>query len=335
MMGMERNSDVVRLASYAPLFAHPAGKAWNPDLIYFDALRVVETPSFHVQAMFGQNRPDRILTSTLANRPSKKSPFPAGAVGVGTWATTAEFKDLRVIQNGQTTFTSADSRLKFESGNWTNLNDVWRQVGNTNGARAFGGDPKWTSYRLEVKARKISGDEGFLITVGRKDERNYLWVNLGGWGNTQHAIERAIDGGKSRVGPAKAGKIESGRWYDIAVDYSPERIRVYLDGEMVFDEGIPERPMVFATAGQRGSETIVKLINVDSKAHEIALDLRGGGQRYELVGEELHAVDDRMTSTLDKLDALIPKTLARKTVPARSNYRLKPHSLTILRLRKR
>ena len=44
MTGMERNSDVVAMASYAPLFANVNHRGWNPDLIYFDSSRVVASP---------------------------------------------------------------------------------------------------------------------------------------------------------------------------------------------------------------------------------------------------------------------------------------------------
>jgi len=335
MLGMERNSDVVTMASYAPLFAHPAGKAWNPDLIYFDGLNVVETPSFHVQALFAQNRPGIVLQSTLSNAPTSSEAFPAGAVGVGTWGTSAEFSGIRVIQNGTAVYTSGQKRLQFESGNWSNMNDVWRQVGDTNGARAFGGDPKWSYYRLELKAKKLDGAEGFLVTVGRKDEKNFIWLNLGGWGNTQHAIEWSVDGGKRRIGAAKPGTIERGRLYDIAIDYSPSRIVCYLDGDKIFDERVPTRPMIFSNVGARKGETIVKLINVDSKPHEITLEIPGGASAFTAEGTLLQADDDRSTSTLSNLKALVPRPMARRTIKNNSKLSLPRHSLTILRLKTR
>jgi alpha-N-arabinofuranosidase len=56
MTGLERNSDIVRMASYAPLFAHLEGWQWAPDLIWFDNLRSYPTPSYHVQKLFSTNR---------------------------------------------------------------------------------------------------------------------------------------------------------------------------------------------------------------------------------------------------------------------------------------
>jgi alpha-N-arabinofuranosidase len=61
MTGLERNADVVRLASYAPLFAHVDGWQWTPNLIWADNLRVYGTPNYYVQQLFSRNRGDRVL----------------------------------------------------------------------------------------------------------------------------------------------------------------------------------------------------------------------------------------------------------------------------------
>jgi alpha-N-arabinofuranosidase len=56
LTGVERNADVVQLASYAPLFAHIDGWQWTPDLIWVDNLNVFVTPSYHVQKMYSTNK---------------------------------------------------------------------------------------------------------------------------------------------------------------------------------------------------------------------------------------------------------------------------------------
>ncbi len=61
MTGLERNADVVRMASYAPLFAHVDAWQWTPDLIWTDNLRTLLTPNYHVQSLFARNRGDRVL----------------------------------------------------------------------------------------------------------------------------------------------------------------------------------------------------------------------------------------------------------------------------------
>lgn len=52
LTGMERNGDVVKLASYAPLFNRIGHSQWTPDMIWFDAEKVVLTPSYYVQKLF-------------------------------------------------------------------------------------------------------------------------------------------------------------------------------------------------------------------------------------------------------------------------------------------
>ncbi|MGC9943853.1 MAG: alpha-L-arabinofuranosidase C-terminal domain-containing protein [Verrucomicrobiota bacterium] len=67
MTGMERNSDVVQMASYAPLFCNLNNKNWNPDLIYFNGTRVYGTPSYYVQQMFSLNRGNLVLPTTVSS----------------------------------------------------------------------------------------------------------------------------------------------------------------------------------------------------------------------------------------------------------------------------
>jgi alpha-L-arabinofuranosidase len=67
LTGLERNADVVRMASYAPLFANTEAWQWTPDLIWVDSLNLVRTPSYYVQSLFARNRGDRVLPVTLGS----------------------------------------------------------------------------------------------------------------------------------------------------------------------------------------------------------------------------------------------------------------------------
>ncbi|MGN0779166.1 MAG: alpha-L-arabinofuranosidase C-terminal domain-containing protein, partial [Aristaeellaceae bacterium] len=55
LTGVERNADVVVLASYAPLFARIGYAQWSPDMIWFDEEKAYGTPSYYVQKMYGEN----------------------------------------------------------------------------------------------------------------------------------------------------------------------------------------------------------------------------------------------------------------------------------------
>lgn len=62
MTGLERNADVVLMATYAPLFAHVDGWQWRPDMIWFDNLTCVKTPNFYVQQMYASNPGTHTIT---------------------------------------------------------------------------------------------------------------------------------------------------------------------------------------------------------------------------------------------------------------------------------
>ncbi|MDD2333455.1 MAG: alpha-L-arabinofuranosidase C-terminal domain-containing protein [Mesotoga sp.] len=67
MTGIERNSDIVIMAAYAPLFNRPGWSQWTPDLIWFDNTRVYGTPSYHVQKLFNENLGDVVIPSELTD----------------------------------------------------------------------------------------------------------------------------------------------------------------------------------------------------------------------------------------------------------------------------
>ncbi len=69
LTGLERNSDVVVMSSYAPTFAHVEGWQWRPDLIWFDNLRTMLTCSYWVQWLYGNNTGNRVIPITADGKP--------------------------------------------------------------------------------------------------------------------------------------------------------------------------------------------------------------------------------------------------------------------------
>ncbi len=68
MTGLERNADVVEMATYAPLLAHVSGWQWRPDMIWFDNLRTVRTASYYVQQLFAHHRGTHVLSLTMEGK---------------------------------------------------------------------------------------------------------------------------------------------------------------------------------------------------------------------------------------------------------------------------
>ena len=69
MTGLERNADIVHMATYAPLFAHVEGWQWRPDMIWYDNLSSIPTCSYFVQQLFAENKGTNVLQLTMDKKP--------------------------------------------------------------------------------------------------------------------------------------------------------------------------------------------------------------------------------------------------------------------------
>lgn len=270
--GLVRNADVVHMASYAPLFAKIGSTQWTPDLIWFDNTGIYGSPSYYVQQMYGRNRPDHVLPLQL-EAAQQVQPF-KGGIGVGTWNTQAEFKDIEVSQDGKTLW-RAD--LNAGLNGWEKHNGEWRVEGGAlrQSAEAqdvayFVGDPNWSDYTLTLNARKLAGKEGFMIYFGRGAGGGGVW-NIGGWNNTLHGLD--LTGNPAQV----PGKIETNRWYDIRVELKGNTIKAFLDGQLVQQGTRPSVTALYAVAGRdlKTGETIVDVVNPTSQPMQASLNLNG------------------------------------------------------------
>ncbi len=276
MTGLERNSDVVLMASYAPLFANVNYKKWNPDLIDFDSSRAYGIPSYYVQKMFSENRGDAVLPLNIALAAEATPPPPHGRIGVGTWATQAEFKDIKVTRNGQTlfaaNFANGTQGWSLRNGDWKVQDGALRQNSTEENVRAFAGEKSWDNYTYTLKARKLGGNEGFLIPFLVQDEETKAWWNLGGWGNVRHGLE--LEGVSAADVP---GRIETGRWYDIRIELKGANIKCYLDNQLIHDVNYKQPNPLHAVASlaKASNELILKVVNSAADDRETEIKLNG------------------------------------------------------------
>ncbi|MEI6783536.1 MAG: alpha-L-arabinofuranosidase C-terminal domain-containing protein [Verrucomicrobiota bacterium] len=333
MTGMERNSDVVILASYAPLFANVHYKKWNPDLIDFDSSRVYGIPSYYVQQMFSANQGDVVLPTTVT-APEVEPAARSGAIGVGTWNTQAEFKDIKVTRGNETLFAAdfADGTKGWtlHGGEWVVEAGALKQKAITDNIRAFAGDKSWSNYNYSLKARKLGGAEGFLISFLVKDEEAKAWWNIGGWGNTRHALE--MDG---ISGHDAQGSIETGRWYDIRVEVRGVSIKCFLDGKLIHDvKWQPVKPLyAVASLAKSANEVILKVVNVSAADQET--DLRLAGAKVSPAATAIVLASDKPEdeNTLEQPTKVKPVTLTLNNAGAAFRHTFPANSVTVLRLK--
>ena len=285
MTGMERNSDVVLMASYAPLFVNVNNRAWNPDLIDYDSSRVYGTPSYYVQKLFSANRGDVVLPSELDLAVKPPAEPVRGGIGLGTWSTQAEFKDIKVTRCGKVLFQS-DFRRGLAAGTRIAVigpsRTAPRQTGGDTDCRLLAGDGSWSDYTYSLKARKLGGAEGFLVMFHVRDQGNWAWWNLGGWGNVEPCPGNLPPRRKDASPGGVPGRIETGRWYDIRIELQGGRIRCYLDGKLIQEavQTSTTAAPVYAVASRvtASGEVLLKLVNVSASPVAAQIDLRGVGQ---------------------------------------------------------
>jgi len=337
MTGLERNSDIVMLASYAPLFVNVNDRRWNPDLICFDNANVYGTPSYYVQKLFSENRGDVVLPVSVKVEEETKAI--SGAIGLGTWLTQAEFKDIKVFQGEKLIFQSDFSQgldgWKIVRGDWQVKEGALQQLSPEEDVRIISGDRDWSDYTLSLKARKLGGAEGFLVIFGVKDEGNWYWWNIGGWGNSRHAIEGCLAGNKGIVGRDVPGSIETGRWYDIRVELSGNRIRCYLDGELIHDieAEMPSQLLSSATKWENTGEVFLKVVNTSSEWNTVEFRFKGG--KLEKQGEAIiltgSSAEDE--NSFSQPRRVAPVSRVMEDVSEEFSYPLPPYSLTVFKLK--
>jgi alpha-L-arabinofuranosidase len=277
--GLERNSDVVRLASYAPLLANVDYVDWTPDLIWFDNDQAYGSPSYYVQKLFSTNVGDRVVPSSFVGEAQPVADI-KGGVGLGSWNTQVRYDDVKVTSADGTVLLSDD--FSAGAGNWTPGAGTWAvqdgayaQTAQVENATSTAGPADWSNYTMEVSARKTAGSEGFLVMFGVKDTGNYYWWNLGGWNNTQSAIEKAVNGGKSSVATS-ATTVETGRDYKLKIQVSGRRITTWLDGQKVNDfvDSATVEPL-YQVVSREGKSVTLKVVNAQDTAVRGSVDLGG------------------------------------------------------------
>ena len=333
MTGMERNSDVVRMASYAPLFVNSNHRHWNPDLIVFDSSRAFGIPSYYVQKMFSENRGDAVLPCGVESV-SAEAPVESGMVGVGTWLTQAEFKDIKVTRGDDVLlacdFANGTKGWKLLGGEWKAEDGVFKQTSGAEGVRAVIGDKKWNNYTYTLKARKLGGSEGFLILIGVDKENQKSWWNIGGWGNKQYGLEMP------GVEEAKVdGSIETGRWYDIKVELKGGSIKCYLDGKLIHDAQSKPLKALYAssTLSKDGKEVILKVVN--TSATELATDVTLNGVKgvsRKAKATILASADAMDENTLDAPTKVAPVEITVDDAAPNFTHTFPGNSVTVLRM---
>ena len=210
LMMLERNGDLVTMASYAPLFCNVNQRDWGVNLIEFDSSRSFAHASYYVQKVFNENRPD-VNLATDRGRAAQARPEPTAAgrpvrprrvehaervQGTPHLRRAGQAGLQRRLHSRWTTGTrraSASGRRRTALLQQTDLGQVARH--------AVPERAELQTGRVTLKARRVGGNEGFLMFFNASGPDRFMFCNYGAAGNQFSAIQ-----GTSRRGLRHQGR---------------------------------------------------------------------------------------------------------------------------------
>ena len=190
------------------------------------------------------------------------------------------------------------------------------------------------NYTLELKAKKVSGAEGFLINFGVKGN-NFYWWNLGGWGNTQNAIEKGVLKGDKSQFDIKPGSLETGKWYNLKIVVRGENAKCYLDGKLTQEiTDVLNFDPLYAHVGQtKEGKTIIKIVNVSENEQDVQVLLKGANFSSQSPAKAKVTIlsgDKADENTFDNPENIVPYEEEFDGLSNDFVYKVKPYSLTII-----
>ncbi len=342
LMMMEKNGDLVKMASYAPLFCNVNDRSWDVNLIEYNASGSYARASYYVQKVFNETRPSVNLASTLdvMPKPDTVSPLLGGRIGLGSWNTQTEFKNLEVLdENGKLIFRDNFQHTgqweKPVEGNWKFEGGVLKQTDpEVAAARMFLKSVKITTGEIRVKARRTGGSEGFLVYLNVENNDRFFFANYGAAGNSFSEMQAwgAPEGYAYKSVKSTRGGIENNRWYDLKIVIGHNRADMYLNGQLLSTATLVPMQSVFSIAGyDRGKKMVVlKVVNYNSEPIRTDIAINGA-ESVESNGRQIIIRSDNVTdeNNLTEPKRILPVESEIKNCAANFSVSVPGHSVNV------
>lgn len=300
LTGCERNSDVVKMTCYAPLFAATNNYRWTPNMIWFNARDIMLTPNYYVQQMFASNVGKYTLTD-VASVDSDNS----GGLLIGGHRTSSAVSRIMVKD-------IATGNILYEH-DFKNGLGGWKVYPNCRGgviengeliieeSDAFNGfyydAQKFGNCEVEIDFRRLGGEQSFISGVGVSDVRDAGTMDCAGfslccqYGKNHKGYDVSFD---KRVDFMRTVCEMMGK--DKFLGYSPEGNKmklvytenkftasIYKDGEWheVLNKNVWKvNERIFHSATVGGGKIYLKVVNVSDKDEELTADITGFGTMH-------------------------------------------------------
>lgn len=338
LTGVERNADQVQMVSYAPLIEHAAhGK---DHLLVLKNDSVYGRTNYYVLKMFSENRPDVNLSTVLKPAVPATMFRTKGYIGLGTNNTEAEFKDLKVTVDGQKITTAGweDFAEKWNAirGSWKVDGEVLHQSQKGIDAFAILKDMEFEDCTIELKAKKISGSEGFRVVFGGTDLKNYFMADMGSHTNESVIFREMNDEGSiSLFDYRNTTSILANQWYTVRIEIKGDHWRCFLNDELQYEYTytLDKKHYVVSGYDREREEVIVKLVNAEAENWKVRLQLDNAvsiaSEGTKIV---LSAVDRFDENSFEAPLKIVPVISGLSGISDSFSFSCQPNSLTILRI---
>jgi alpha-L-arabinofuranosidase len=338
ILGLERNSDLVTMSSYAPLLENIHDTDWPVNLIRFDAGRSFARISYYAIKMLNEHKASVNLATQVSVPVDTVTPAFTGKIGLSTWDTQTEYKDVEVIQGGKVVYQSGmiqrgDWRLT--SGQWEVRDSVLAQTKEGAWPLAMLNTKSFDTYTLKLKARKTGGYNAFMIPFAFRDDQHYMRVHLGAWLNTVAAFETVTKGADAIVSqPVRLEKpVELNRWYAIELRVNTTTVDCYLDGKLVMTYHTPADLFAIAGRDDKTGEVVIKIVNAVGHARPVSIGINDLALEATGTAVVLAADSPDDENSFELPQRFVPRTEPVHAIAKRFDYVVKPWSVTILRAR--
>ncbi|HEY5405815.1 MAG TPA: alpha-L-arabinofuranosidase C-terminal domain-containing protein [Ginsengibacter sp.] len=341
IMAMEKNSDLVKMSSYAPLLVNVNDIDWPVNLINFDDAKSFARISYYVIKMFNENKPTVNLSTrvTIVQPVIKQAAF-SGGIGLATWDTKTAYKDIEVIKDGQTIY---KSNFINELDDWLLLRGEWKQEDSALAQTAYGAqtfamlkNKSFDTYTLKLKAKKIEGYNAFIIPFAVKDSNTFYRAHIGAWVNKIGVFEKVTNGyDVSNLSSAVdlPDTIQKDKWYDITLDVGIDTVKCYLDGKVLMTYTEPGKLFAISGKDEKTDDIIIKIVNAYGSKMPVNIDLQNASTTTSAKLISLSAPHLTDENSFEHPENYIPVTKQLSNIANKFTLQLLPYSINIVRLK--
>lgn len=348
MVGMERNCDVVTLASYGTLLSRMPKPGWPMVLIFFNNAEAFGRTCYWVQYLFSHNRPTTVYPAQVRAR---LQPMVRGRVALSTQNCAAAFRGISVRgpklppsynslpwkwQSTRGAHAGLLMPRKVYGPNWRFSHGTIIQGDPHAGALISFGRHRWRNYTLKLQVKKLSGVGAPMIVFRRDEHGDQVELHLGGSHDKRFFIS-VMNNHHRTIVTGVHGALRAGRWNTVKVALHGQQVQCFLNGKKLLSgRAAVHLPRFFADAGYDDHSGTVILKIVNNSRHRVAAHIRfrglagiaRSGKLIVLAGRHRHS-----ENSFSRPNKLTPKTSVLRGIQQNFTCTVPRYSMSVIRVK--